>query len=132
MELTTTVNDEARVVEVDGTESAVDVVRDGLGLTGTKLVCGSGVCGACTMLVDGEPVLGCLTPVTRLRDAAVTTVEGIADGDELHRRLRAVDLDDARLVVDRGGELHEVSCGYVCVSTRRWSPTLPPPAPPAR
>lgn len=89
MELTTTVNDEARVLEVDGTESAVDVVRDGLGLTGTKLVCGSGVCGACTMLVDGEPVLGCLTPATRLRDADVTTVEGVADGDDLHPVQRA-------------------------------------------
>jgi xanthine dehydrogenase YagR molybdenum-binding subunit len=89
MELTTTVNDEARVVEVDGTESAVDVVRDRLGLTGTKLVCGSGVCGACTMLVDGEPVLGCLTPATRLRGAAVTTVEGLAHGDDLHPVQRA-------------------------------------------
>ena len=89
MELTTTVNDEARVVEIDGTESAVDVVRDGLGLTGTKLVCGSGVCGACTVLVDGEPVLGCLTPATRLRDANVTTVEGLADGDDLHPVQRA-------------------------------------------
>ncbi|WP_330475499.1 molybdopterin-dependent oxidoreductase [Terrabacter sp. C0L_2] len=96
MELTTTVNDETRVVEVDGTESAVDLVRDGLGLTGTKLVCGSGVCGACTMLVDGEPVLGCLTPATRLRDASVTTVEGIArrgdddgGGHDLHPVQRA-------------------------------------------
>ncbi|NUO36762.1 MAG: 2Fe-2S iron-sulfur cluster binding domain-containing protein, partial [Dermatophilaceae bacterium] len=89
MELTTTVNDEPRVVEVDGTEAAVEVVRDRLGLTGTKLVCGSGVCGACTMLVDGEPVLGCLTPATRLRDAGVTTVEGIAHGDDLHPVQRA-------------------------------------------
>ena len=89
MELTTTVNGEARAVDVDGTESAVDVVRDGLGLTGTKLVCGSGVCGACTMLVDGEPVLGCLTPATRLRDSTVTTVEGIADGAALHPVQRA-------------------------------------------
>jgi xanthine dehydrogenase YagR molybdenum-binding subunit len=89
MELTTTVNDEARVVEVDGTESVVDVVRDRFGLTGTKLVCGSGVCGACTVLVDGEPVLGCLTPATRLRDADVTTVEGLADGDDLHPVQRA-------------------------------------------
>ena len=89
MELTTTVNDESRVVEVDGTEAAVEVVRDRLGLTGTKLVCGSGVCGACTMLLDGEPVLGCLTPATRLRDANVTTVEGLADGDELHPVQRA-------------------------------------------
>jgi xanthine dehydrogenase YagR molybdenum-binding subunit len=89
MELTTTVNDVPRTVEVEGTESTVDVLRDGLGLTGTKLVCGSGVCGACTVLVDGEPVLGCLTPATRLRDSAVTTVEGVADGDELHPVQRA-------------------------------------------
>src|SRR4051812_5207153 len=89
MELTTTVNGETRVVEVDGTQSAVELVRDGLGLTGTKLVCGSGVCGACTILVDREPVLGCLTPATRLRDASVTTVEGLADGDDLHPVQRA-------------------------------------------
>jgi xanthine dehydrogenase YagR molybdenum-binding subunit len=89
MELTTTVNDEARVVEVDGMESAVDVLRHGLGLTGTKLVCGSGVCGACTVLLDGEPVLGCLTPATRLDKASVTTVEGLADGDDLHPVQRA-------------------------------------------
>jgi xanthine dehydrogenase YagR molybdenum-binding subunit len=90
MELTSTVNGEAQVVEVDGTESAVELLRDGLGLTGTKLVCGSGVCGACTILVDGEPVLGCLTPATRLRGAAVTTVEGIAQGDDLHPVQRAL------------------------------------------
>src|SRR3954462_4434242 len=89
MELTTTANDEARVVEVEGTQSAVDVVRDGLGLTGTKLVCGSGVCGACTMLVDGEPVLGCLTPATRLRGASLPAVEGLADGEALHPVQRA-------------------------------------------
>ncbi|MBC9820253.1 molybdopterin-dependent oxidoreductase [Terrabacter sp. MAHUQ-38] len=89
MELTTTVNDEPRAVEVGGTEVAVDVLRDHLGLTGTKLVCGSGVCGACTILVDGEPVLACLTPATRLRDCAVTTVEGLADGAELHPVQRA-------------------------------------------
>jgi xanthine dehydrogenase YagR molybdenum-binding subunit len=100
MELTTTVNDEAQVLDVDGTESAVDVVRDRLGLTGTKLVCGSGVCGACTMLVDGEPVLGCLTPATRLRDASVTTVEGLADGDVLHPVQRAFNHHDG------------LQCGY--------------------
>ncbi len=92
MEITTTVNDETHLVEVDGAESAVELVRDTLGLTGTKLVCGSGVCGACTMLLDGEPVLGCLTPATRLRDARVTTVEGLASGPavtDLHPVQRA-------------------------------------------
>ncbi|MER7073032.1 molybdopterin-dependent oxidoreductase [Terrabacter sp. NPDC000476] len=89
MELRTSVNDEPRLVHVQGTESLVDVVRGELGLPGTKLVCGSGVCGACTVLVDGEPVLGCLTPATRMREASVTTVEGVADGDDLHPVQRA-------------------------------------------
>ncbi|GAA5017399.1 hypothetical protein GCM10023258_03620 [Terrabacter aeriphilus] len=89
MELRTSVNDEPRLVHVEGTESLVDVVRGELGLPGTKLVCGSGVCGACTVLVDGEPVLGCLTPATRMREASVTTVEGVADGEDLHPVQRA-------------------------------------------
>lgn len=84
MEFTTAVNDEFRVVVVDGHEAAVEVVRDSFGLTGSKLVCGSGVCGACTMLLDGEPVLGCLTPATSLRDRRVTTVEGLGREGTLH------------------------------------------------
>ena len=89
MEFTTSVNDEPRVAEVDGDESAVQVIRETFGLTGTKLVCGSGVCGACTVLIDGVPVVSCLTPATRMRDAEVTTVEGIADGEDLHPVQRA-------------------------------------------
>ncbi len=58
-------------------ETAVEVLRDRLGLTGTKLVCGSGVCGACTVLVAGEPVVSCLLPAARMADAPVTTIEGI-------------------------------------------------------
>ena len=89
MEFTTVVNDESRHVVVEGHESALEVVRDTLGLTGSKLVCGTGVCGACTMLCDGEPVLGCLTPATSLRDSAVTTVEGLARDGRLHPVQRA-------------------------------------------
>ena len=85
----TTVNGTAVDIEVHGHEAAVDVIRERLGLTGTKLVCASGVCGACTIQLDGEPVAGCLTPVTALRDAQVTTVEGLADGDDLHPVQRA-------------------------------------------
>ena len=54
----------------------VDVLRDKLGLTGTKLVCGAGVCGACTVLLDGVPVVSCLTPATAVSGKSVTTVEG--------------------------------------------------------
>src|SRR5215471_14662284 len=55
----------------------IDVIRNG-GLTGTKLVCGGGVCGACTVLLDGKPVVSCLMPAKAARDRQVTTVEGIA------------------------------------------------------
>jgi aerobic-type carbon monoxide dehydrogenase small subunit (CoxS/CutS family) len=67
---------------VDDDAMLIDVVRSG-GLTGTKLVCGSGVCGACTVLLDGKPVVSCLMPAKAARDRQVTTVEGIA-ASELH------------------------------------------------
>ena len=84
-----TVNGKVIDLDVDGPEAAVDVIREQLGLTGTKLVCAGGVCGACTIHLDGEPVAGCLTPATALRGAEVTTVEGLADGDALHPAQRA-------------------------------------------
>ncbi|MET9856138.1 molybdopterin cofactor-binding domain-containing protein [Streptomyces sp. NPDC006450] len=65
-------------VDVDDDPAAVEVVRDRLGLTGTKLVCAGGVCGACTIQVDGEPRVSCLTPAARLAGRRVTTVEGLA------------------------------------------------------
>ena len=61
----------------------IDVLREMHGLTGTKLVCGSGVCGACTVLVDGKPVVSCLMPASAAIGRSVTTVEGIG-ADRLH------------------------------------------------
>ena len=61
----------------------VDVIRDTAGLTGTKLVCGSGVCGACTVLVDGEPAVSCLLPARLVAGKIVTTVEGLS-AERLH------------------------------------------------
>ena len=66
----------------------VDVLRDDLRLTGTKLVCGAGVCGACTVLVDGAPVVSCLLPAKEVAGKTVTTVEGIGAG-KLHPVQRA-------------------------------------------
>lgn len=66
----------------------VDVLRDDLRLTGTKLVCGAGVCGACTVLVDGAPVVSCLLPAKAVAGKTVTTVEGIGAG-RLHPVQRA-------------------------------------------
>lgn len=72
------VNGARHTVDVDDDPAAVEVVRDRLGLTGTKLVCAGGVCGACTIQVDGEPRVSCLTPAARLAGRRVTTVEGLA------------------------------------------------------
>ena len=80
----TTINGTETTFEVEGHESAVDVIRTHVGLTGTKLVCAGGVCGACTIQLDGEPVASCLTPATAMRDATVVTVEGLAGDDGLH------------------------------------------------
>ena len=68
--------------EVDGhpMERLLDVVRERLGLTGTKEGCGEGECGACTVLLDGEPVLSCLVPLFQCEGRRIETVEGIADG----------------------------------------------------
>jgi xanthine dehydrogenase YagR molybdenum-binding subunit len=74
---TTTVNGRIEPLPDDPDALLIDVVRDALNLTGTKLVCGAGVCGACTVLVDGVPVASCLMPARAAADRSVTTVEGV-------------------------------------------------------
>ena len=60
------------------------VLRTDLSLTGAKFGCGVGICGACTVLIDGKAVRSCITPVQAVRDHEVTTIEGLAEGDRLH------------------------------------------------
>ena len=74
---TMTINGKLAPLPDDPDALLVDVVRDALDLTGTKLVCGAGVCGACTVLVDGEPAVSCLMPARSAANTNVTTVEGI-------------------------------------------------------
>jgi carbon-monoxide dehydrogenase small subunit len=62
----------------------VDVLREDLGLTGTKEGCGAGECGACTILVDGQPRLSCLMMAAQLQDKAIVTIEGIGEPGALH------------------------------------------------
>ena len=62
----------------------LDVLREQLHLTGTKEGCGEGECGACTVLIDGEIVNSCLVPVAQVNGAEITTIEGVASGDQLH------------------------------------------------
>ena len=79
------VNGEPHTVAAEPHHSLLEVLREELQLTGTKHGCELGECGACTVLVDGVPVLSCLTlPATLAEGAEVTTVEGLATGSELH------------------------------------------------
>jgi aerobic carbon-monoxide dehydrogenase small subunit len=78
-----TVNGEPVEVEVAGTRRLLDVLREDLGLTGTKEGCGEGECGACSVLLDGAVVDACLVPVSQARDASVRTVEGLGETGRL-------------------------------------------------
>lgn len=87
------VNGASHTVDVHADESAVEVLRDRLHLTGTKYVCGSGTCGACTILLDNEPVSSCVLPAHALDGRCVTTIEGL--GPELHPVQKAFIANDA-------------------------------------
>jgi carbon-monoxide dehydrogenase small subunit len=77
------VNGEWHEVVVTPRLTLVEVIRDKVGLTGTKASCESGTCGACTVLVEGRPVLACLTLAVECDGKRVDTVEGLADGEKL-------------------------------------------------
>jgi carbon-monoxide dehydrogenase small subunit len=84
LRLAFTVNGEARDILVEPYKTLLEVLREDLGLTGTKHGCELGECGACAVLLDGELVLSCLVPAVECGDRAVTTVEGLRDGPTLH------------------------------------------------
>jgi isoquinoline 1-oxidoreductase alpha subunit len=100
MAYTIRVNGTARTVDVDGDTPLLWVLRDVLGMTGTKFGCGVALCGACTVHVDGTPRRSCITPINSIGDGAVTTIEGI-EGTAQGKALQQAWLD-----------LDVVQCGY--------------------
>ena len=96
-----TINGSAQQVTVEARRTLSDVIREDVGLTGTHLGCEHGVCGACTVLVDGEPARSCLMFAGQAEGAEITTIEGLAQPDgSLHPIQQAF--------VDHGG----FQCGY--------------------
>lgn len=79
-----TVNGKACELAIEPHMLLVEVLRDELGLTGTKHSCSIGHCGACTVLIDGTPILSCLTPALTVKGKNITTIEGLAEGTKLH------------------------------------------------
>ncbi len=79
-----TVNGQRYERTVEPRLTLADFLRESLGLTGTHVGCEHGVCGACTVLHDGQPVRSCLLLAVQLDGASLTTIEGVADGDTLH------------------------------------------------
>ena len=80
-----TINGKNLDVDAEGDTPLLWVIRDHLGMTGTKFGCGIAACGACTVLLDGQPLRSCVMPVSAVADKAITTIEGLSDGDNLHR-----------------------------------------------
>jgi len=100
MKISFTVNGRRLEREVKAETRLLDLLREDLSLTGTKEGCGEGECGACTVLLDGKAVASCLVLAPQVDGKEVLTVEGLADGDELHPIQRAF--------VEKGA----VQCGF--------------------
>jgi carbon-monoxide dehydrogenase small subunit len=100
VDLALRVNGREFAIRVEPRRSLADALREDCGLTGTHLGCEHGVCGACTVLVDGRPVRSCLMFAVQARASAVRTVEGLADGDVLHPLQQAF------------REHHGLQCGF--------------------
>jgi carbon-monoxide dehydrogenase small subunit len=101
--ITLIVNGTEKTVVTDPQRSLLEVLREDLHVTGPKYGCGEGQCGACTVLMDGKYIRSCITPVSIAKNKKITTIEGLAEGNSLHRLQQAF--------LDEGA----IQCGY-CTS----------------
>lgn len=95
-----TINDELYEVSVEPYKTLIDIIRDDIGLTGTKKGCGTGDCGSCTIILDGKPVNSCLILGVEVDGSNILTIEGLRKGEELHPIQKAF--------IEHGA----IQCGY--------------------
>ncbi|MBI4537998.1 MAG: (2Fe-2S)-binding protein [Gemmatimonadetes bacterium] len=115
-----TVNGDRYEVGVPTHYTLLETLRYGLGLTGSKQGCDKGDCGACTVIVDGEAVLACITPVWEAEEKKVVTVEGLAGGGQLHPLQNSFDLYGA---AQCGFCTPGILCSAAALLARNPSPT---------
>lgn len=99
-QVTLKINGRTHEIFVEARKTLADAIREDCGLTGTHLGCEHGVCGACTILIDGDPVRACLMFAIQAEGTEIRTVEGLADGEELHPMQKAF------------WENHGLQCGF--------------------
>jgi aerobic carbon-monoxide dehydrogenase small subunit len=99
-DITLSINGRAHAIRVEPRRTLADAIREDCGQTGTHIGCEHGICGACTVIVDGEPLRACLMFAVQAAGKNVRTVEGLAKGDELHPMQRAFI------------EYHGLQCGF--------------------
>jgi len=90
VDVTLNVNGQPYALRVEPRRTLLDAIRDECGLTGTHMGCEHGVCGACTVLVDGDPIRACLMFAVQAQKSAISTIEGLAQGEDLHPLQRAL------------------------------------------
>ena len=89
LSFSTTINDRSQRVEVNANQTLLELLRDDLKLKGTVEGCSIGVCGSCTVLMDGKPISSCLTLASNIEDRTITTIEGLAQNGDLDAVQRA-------------------------------------------
>jgi carbon-monoxide dehydrogenase small subunit len=100
MQVVLNINKKQHTLELTGHETLMEVLRDRLSLTGTKTACQETECGTCTVIINGKSVLSCITLAANAQGQDITTIEGLADGDNLHPVQQAF--------IDHGS----VQCGF--------------------
>jgi isoquinoline 1-oxidoreductase alpha subunit len=121
MAFTIEVNHEKRTVDVDGEMPLLWVLRDELNLKGAKFGCGAGLCGACTVHLGGGAIRSCITPISAVGDAAVTTIEGMG-ADPVGKKLQAswLELDVPQCGYCQAGQIIRDRASDQESAPRRW------------